>query len=147
MQINQRGLDLIKYYEGLRLTSYPDPGTGGAPYTVGYGSTGPDVVAGMVIDQFEAEARLRRDLQRFERGVAAAVDVNLSDNQFSALVCLAYNIGLGNLIHSTLLKELNDGDYSEAANQFLVWNRANGQVMDGLSRRRAAERSLFLLAA
>lgn len=146
MHINQRGLALLKYYEGLRLEAYPDPATGGAPISIGYGSTGPDVVLGLVIDEFEAEARLKRDLERFERGVLAAVDVPLNLNQFSALVCLAYNIGLGNLIHSTLLKELNDGDYAEAANQFLVWNKANHKVMAGLTKRRRAERDLFLLA-
>jgi lysozyme len=146
-KINAKGLSILKYYESCRLTAYPDPGTGGAPFTIGWGSAGPDVRQGMVIDQYEADARLLRDLERFERGVLAAVEVKINENQFSALVCLAYNIGLGNLIHSTLLKELNDGDFKGASDQFLVWNKAAGHVMDGLTKRRRAERDLFLLSA
>lgn len=141
MKINQAGFDLVKRFEGCRLTSYPDPATGGDPWTIGYGST-KGVRPGQVISQDMAEQLLLRDLAVFEDGVARLIKVPVTSNQFSACVCLAYNIGLGNFGGSTLLKLINAGD-KHASEQFLVWNRGAGKVMAGLVKRRAAEKALF----
>lgn len=143
-QINSRGLDLIKYSEGLRLNAYPDPGTGGDPWTIGYGHTGPEVKKGMSITEAQAEALLRKDLDNTEAGITAAVNVPLNDNQFSALVSFAFNVGLGNLRSSTLLKLLNQGKYDEAAGEFNKWRKAAGKVLPGLVKRRQDETDLFL---
>jgi lysozyme len=144
--INKAGIDLIKSFEGCRLEAYPDPATGGDPWTVGYGSTGPKVVKGLKITQQQAEELLLEDLERFEKGVSNLVTVNISDNQFAALVSFSFNCGLANLKSSTLLKLVNAGKFEEAALQFERWNKAAGKVMTGLTRRRQAERDLFLRA-
>lgn len=138
-------LPLTKQWEGCELTAYPDPATGGDPYTVGYGSTGPEIVQGTVWTQTQADADLTHRLTyEFAPGVQEAVTVELSAQQMAACVDLAYNIGVGAFQGSTLVKLLNQGDYAGAADQFLVWNRANGQVMQGLLNRRNADRALFL---
>ena len=141
-QINARGLQLIKDFEGLRLTSYPDPATGGAPWTIGWGHTGPDVSPGMTITESKAAQLLFKDLKRFEVAVAKLAPV-ATDNQFSAMVSLAFNVGEGNLSSSTLLKMHNAGDYAGAQAQYARWNRAAGKVMAGLTRRRTAEAMLY----
>jgi lysozyme len=138
-------LQLLHYFEQCRLIAYPDPATGAEPWTVGWGSTGPDVVRGLVISQAEADGRLaKRLVQEFEPGVNSMLHVSVTQRQFDALVSFAYNEGLGNLRSSTLLACLNRGQVQSAANQFPVWNKANGQVMLGLRRRRAAEQAVFL---
>jgi len=143
--INQAGLDLLKQYEGLKLEAYPDPGTGGDPWTCGFGSTGPDIKKGLVWTVEQAENRLKEDLAKFEKGVEELAKVPITDNQFSALVVFSYNVGLGNLSSSTLLKLLNAGNpKEEVANWLLRWNKANGNVMPGLVKRREAEKELFL---
>jgi len=139
------GISLIKNFEGLVLEAYPDPGTGGAPWTIGYGHTGKDVKPGLVITPDKAEELLRKDLQIFEAGVNSFVTTQITQNQFDALVSFAYNCGLNNLSSSTLLKLVNAGDKAGAADQFLRWNKAAGKVMAGLTKRRTAERALFLL--
>ncbi|WP_431648740.1 lysozyme [Enterobacter hormaechei] len=152
MKISNNGLNLIKTYEGLELTAYPDPGTGGAPWTIGYGHTGPEVHAGLVWTQQQAEQALASDVAQFERDVTSLVKVQINQNQFDALVSFAYNCGSDidaddiaeGLGDSTLLKKLNAGDYDGAANEFPKWNRSGGKVMSGLTKRRNAERSLFL---
>lgn len=144
MRINDAGLALLKHFEGLRLTAYPDPGTGGKPFTIGFGHTGDDVHYGLTITEEEAEALLKSDLYRFERGVDNMLSVMVTDNQFSALVCFAYNVGLHNLQGSHLLSKLNNGDISGTADEFMRWDRASGRVMPGLETRRQAERDLFL---
>jgi lysozyme len=152
MKISNNGLNLIKTYEGLELTAYPDPGTGGAPWTIGYGHTGPEVHAGLVWTQQQAEQALASDVAQFERDVTGLVKVQINQNQFDALVSFAYNCGSDidaddiaeGLGDSTLLKKLNAGDYDGAANEFPKWNRSGGKVMSGLTKRRNAERSLFL---
>lgn len=141
---NAAGIALIKKYEGLRLEAYPDPATGGEPWTIGYGHTGPEVVPGLIITREEAESLLARDLIKREIGVESMVRAETSANQFSALVSLAYNIGLSAMRTSTLVRKLNQGDYAGAADQFLRWDKGNGQRMDGLTKRRRAERTLFL---
>jgi len=115
MQVSQRGIDLIKQSEGLKLSAYPDPGTGGAPWTIGYGSTA-GVTRGMTITKERAEQMLQRDVEKFGDEVSRLVKVRLCQHQFDALVCLIYNIGAGAFADSTLLRKLNAGDYEGAAN-------------------------------
>jgi lysozyme len=145
MKTSTQGIALIKSAEGLRLNAYPDPGTGGVPWTIGYGTTS-GVTKGMVIDASQAEQMLQLDLVRFEKAIARLVTVPLNQHQFDALVSFAYNVGEGNFSSSTLLRLLNAGDYSAAAAQFSRWINAGGKIMPGLVKRRAAERTLFLVA-
>ncbi|MDR3438935.1 lysozyme [Telmatospirillum sp.] len=157
-QINQAGLDVIKSFEDLLLTAYPDPESGGAPWTIGYGHTG-RVVEGDRITIVQAEALLREDLSEAEASVVSAVRVPLSDNQYAAMVSIVFNVGPGrvdtpkmagrsgivtlrNGQPSTLLRLLNSGDYAGAGDEFSKWTSGG---MAGLVRRRAAERDLFLL--
>lgn len=132
--------ELIKSFEGLELEAYLCPAD---IWTIGYGHTG-NVKEGDSITKAEAEALLDKDLQTFRNGVKRFVKVPLNENQFGALVSFAYNLGLGSLQNSTLLKMLNAGDYTGAADQFLRWNKSGGKVLTGLVRRREAERAVFL---
>src|SRR5574343_1083814 len=115
MRVSQSGIDLIKRFEGLRLEAYPDPASGGEPWTIGYGTTrtpaGP-VTPGMTITQAQAEEYLRDDLRFFESRINDLVKVPLSQAQFDALVSLTYNIGAGAFERSTLLRELNAGNHA-----------------------------------
>jgi GH24 family phage-related lysozyme (muramidase) len=138
--INAKGLRLLKSFEGLRLTAYQDSV---GVWTIGYGTTS-GVRPGMVITEAQAEALLRRDLNRFEQAVDDLVNVPLNDDQFSALVSFTYNVGEGALASSTLLRLLNQRDYQGAADQLLRWDKAGGSTLPGLTRRRKAERALFL---
>ncbi len=138
-RINRDGIDLIKAFEGLHLTPYLCPAK---IWTIGYGHTR-TVFEGQKITREEAERLLEEDLRLFERAVSRVVRVPLSDNQFSALVCFAFNVGAGNLEASTLLKLLNRGWYEQVPAQLMRWNRANGEVFGGLARRRAAEARLW----
>jgi len=142
MKISQKGIDLIKQFEGVSLKAYPDPGTGGEPWTIGYGHTG-GVKKGDVVTQAQAEELLHKDLIKFEAGVSNALTVETTQNQFDAMVSLAFNIGLGNFTKSTLLRKHNAKCWQCAAVQFGVWRNAGGKVMNGLIRRRAAERELY----
>jgi len=144
MKCSDEGLEFITRQEGLRLTAYPDPATGGEPWTIGVGHTGPEVHAGMVIDRTQAIDYLSRDVEASERCVNNSVRGNLTQSQFDALVSLVFNIGCGNFGKSTLLKRLNEGDDAAAAQQFLVWDRAAGRQMAGLAQRREREMELFL---
>ncbi|MCP1292527.1 lysozyme [Chromobacterium sp. S0633] len=141
MNISANGVKLIQQFEGLRLKAYQDAV---GVWTIGYGHTGPDVTPGLVISQAQADALLARDLNRFETGVSRLVQVPLNQNQFDALLSFSYNLGLGSLQNSTLLRLLNQRDYAGAAAQFPRWNKAGGKVLPGLTRRRAAEQALFL---
>lgn len=171
---NQAGIDLVKSFEGLELSAYPDPASplgkactsanlrlrsfskvknwelmSGHPWTVGYGHTGvmPDgskVSFDTKVTNDEATELLKKDLEFFEKGVDSLVKSKITENQFSALVSFAYNCGLENLKKSTLLKLVNAGDTQGASNEFLKWNKAGGAVMAGLTKRRTAERDLFL---
>ena len=140
MKTNAAGISLIKQFEGVRLTAYQDMV---GVWTIGYGHTGPEVKKGLSITQQQADQLLAADLQTFETGVGKAVTVPLNANQFSALVSFSYNLGLANLQSSTLLRLLNQGDYAGAAAQFPRWDRAGGQIVAGLRRRRQAEQALF----
>lgn len=139
--ISETGLTVLKHYEGCRLRAYRDAV---GVWTIGYGDT-ENVTEGMVINQQEAEDRLERRLDReFEPGVRAAITAAMRQEQFDAMVCLAYNIGVGAFANSTLVKLFNAGDIQLAADQFLRWDKAGGKSLKGLRRRRAAERALFL---
>lgn len=133
------GLQILKHFEGKRLTAYQDSV---GVWTIGYGTTS-GVKRGMVITESQAEDLLEKDLAKFEAGVRKLVTVPLSQNQFDALVVFAYNVGLGNLGNSTLLKLLNNRQYSLVPAQFLRWNRAGGQILNGLTKRRKSEAILF----
>ena len=143
--ISKTGLDLISSFEGIRLNAYDD---GVGVWTIGIGTTiypnGVKVKKGDKCTLEQAHEYLAHDMIEFEKTVNDSVKVPLSQNQFDALVSLAYNIGSTAFKNSTLLKKLNAKDYTGATDQFLRWNKAGGKVMKGLSRRREAERALFL---
>jgi lysozyme len=140
-KISEEGLELIKRFEGLRLSTYT---CAGGKLTIGYGHTGRDVDEDMTITEEEANDLLESDVKWAEGTVNKWVQVTINQNQFDALVSLIFNIGAMNFINSTLLKELNLGLYDEAVDQFLRWNRAKGRVLDALVKRRKEERDLFL---
>lgn len=120
------------------------PATGGAPWTIGWGTTGPDIKKGLVWTQKQCDDRFAADLGQFAKQVAAAIgSAPTTQHQFDALVAIAYNIGMGNFSKSTLLKKHKAGDHAGAQAQFAVWNKAKGKVMVGLTRRRAAEAALY----
>lgn len=148
MITSEKGIRLIKQFEGCSLTAYPDPGTGGDPWSIGYGWTHPvdgnPVKRGMTIDQVIADRLLKTGLVGYENDVLKVVRVKLTQGQFDALVSFAYNVGSRALSTSTLLKKLNAGDIKGAADEFLRWNKAGGKVMPGLTNRRKAERDVFL---
>ena len=139
MRISDEGLELIKSFEGCRLKAYQDSV---GVWTIGYGST-KNVHPGQTITQEQAEELLRQDVAVFEQGVSDLVKVNLEQHQFDALVSFAFNLGLGNLKSSTLLRYVNMREFDSAAAQFGRWNRAGGKVLPGLTTRRKVEADLF----
>lgn len=145
MQTSEKGIALIKEFEGCRLTAYQDSV---GVWTIGYGWTQPvdgkPIRAGMTIKQETAERLLKTGLVSYENDVSRLVKVGLTHRQFDALVSFTYNLGARSLSTSTLLRKLNAGDYAGAADEFLLWNKAGGKVLNGLTRRREAERALFL---
>lgn len=143
MRTSQNGVNLIKSFEGLRLNSYQDSV---GVWTIGFGTTR-GIKAGMTISAEQAERMLQNDIARFEPQIEHLVNVELSQSQWDALMSFTYNLGAANLESSTLLKRLNAGNYAGAAEQFPRWNKAGGQVLSGLTKRRAAERAMFLGAA
>lgn len=140
MRVSDTGIALIQEFEGLKLTAYRDPV---GIWTIGYGHTR-TARAGMRITNEQAVALMREDLAMFERCVERAVLAKINQNQFDALVSWAYNVGCGAMAKSTLIRKLNAGDRDGAADELLRWNKAGGKVLAGLSRRRRAERELFL---
>ena len=153
--IGAAGVELIKRFEGCarlrrdgRLEAYPDPGTGGDPWTIGWGATGPDldgkgrIAKGTVWTQEQCDRRLDRDLKRYAAGVARALgDAPRTQNQFDAMVSFHYNTGA--IARATLTRKHKAGDYEGAAAEFARWNKAGGHVLKGLVRRRAAEAQLY----
>lgn len=148
-------LKLIDEFEGNKLEAYPDPRTGGDPWTAGRGHTGVDVHEGTTITEEQSLKWFEEDSARFVALVNQAVKVPLTQNQFDALVSIVYNVGPGSRYKdgilmltdgrpSTLLRMLNTFDYEGAAAQFLVWISPGTSVTHGLLRRRTAERQLFL---
>ena len=140
MRINKEGLSIIKQCEGCRLKAYLCPSL--IP-TIGYGHT-TGVKLGDSITQADADIYLRQDIKRFEQAVSALVKVPINENQFSALVSFAFNVGVGNLKASTLLKNLNLRDYKGCSNEFDRWvYGSNKKPLEGLKKRRKLERELF----
>ncbi|SCX19548.1 lysozyme [Agrobacterium rosae] len=143
MKTNKAGIDLIKRWEGCVLTCYLCPAN--IP-TIGVGTTKGltrSDVGKKTITMAEAERLLKEDLARFEADVTRLVKVPVNENQFSAMVSLAYNIGTGAFSSSTLLRLVNAKDYAGAAKQFDRWNKGGGKVLKGLVNRRNDEEALF----
>jgi lysozyme len=144
LKVTKAGLTLIKQFEGFRTHAYRDAV---GVWTIGYGHTSmagsPEVKPGMIITQTEGDAILARDVDMFARGVQKMLTVAISDEQFSALVCFAYNVGLGNFRKSSVLTAVNRKDFQAVVRRLQLWNKAGGRVLPGLVRRRAAEAALF----
>ena len=143
-RVSNSGINLICGFEGLKLKAYDD---GVGVWTIGFGTTiypnGIKVKKGGTCTEAQAKAYMAHDLKKFESAVNSAVTVPINQNQFDALVSLAYNIGTGAFEKSTLLKKLNESNYKGASAQFNVWNKGGGKVMQGLVNRRDVERKLF----
>lgn len=147
-RVSERGIDLIKSFEGLSLEAYPDPVSKGDPWTIGWGHTGRDVYPGHVISHAEAEALLTADIRHCVLGIDKLCRVPLNQNQFDALVSFTFNTGLAAFAGSSMLRHLNLFGYEGAADEFPRWDKGhrNGQVVvvPELQERRAIERALFL---
>jgi lysozyme len=133
-------LALTEQFEGCRLTAYQDVA---GVWTIGYGHTGPDVSPGLTITQAQAEQLLQQDAASAAACVNQAVTVALNQDEFDALVDFVFNIGRGAFQASTMLRDLNSGDFAGAAGEFDKWDHAGGKVVAGLLRRREAEQALF----
>lgn len=148
--VSAAGIALIKRFEGcakLRaggmVEAYPDPGTGGAPWTIGWGATGPDIGPGTLWTQAQCDARLEADIARHAAEVARAIGgAPTTQGQFDALVSFHYNTGA--IARATLTRLHIAGDREGAAREFARWNRAGGRVLRGLARRRAAEAAIYM---
>ncbi len=134
------GLALTKSFEGLRTEAYQDAA---GVWTIGYGHTGADVQPGLKISEFEAEALLRADLAPAVTCVNRAVEVNITQAQFDALVDFCFNTGRGSFRNSSLLRYVNAEDFAGAIVQFGLWVHAGGEVQPGLVRRRNTEAEMF----
>ena len=139
MKTSENGIELIKKFEGCKLTAYRDPV---GVLTIGYGHTG-DVKEGQKITQKKADDLLKKDLDKFETGVNLLIlaKYRFSQNEFDALVSFAYNLGLGNLKKLTGNGKRNKGQIADA---IPLYNKAGGKVLSGLVKRRKAEQELFL---
>ena len=144
MEYSKNGAKLTEQFEGCKLTAYPDPGTGGSPWTIGYGHTGPEVHLGLTITQEQAEELLMEDVKKAAATVNTKVTTDITQEEFDALVDFVFNVGAGNFDASTLLKKVNAGDIHGAADEFLKWDMAAGKHMAGLLKRRHAEAEEFL---
>lgn len=150
MRVGPEGIALIKRFEGCArrradgmVEAYPDPGTGGDPWTIGWGATGTGIGPGTVWTQAQCDARLEADVARHAREVTAALGgAPTSQAQFDALVGFHYNTGA--IGRATLTRLHRSGDHARAAAEFARWNRAGGRVLKGLVRRREAEARLYL---
>ncbi len=140
MQYSKKGLELTKSFEACRLTAYQDIK---GIWTIGFGHTGPEVVEGLVCTQDQADAQLAIDLLRAEHMVNTYVTVPLTQGQYDALVDFAFNLGVNAEKGSTLLKLVNVGNFTAAAEEFEKWSHASGKVVAGLLRRRLAEKEEF----
>ena len=148
-QIGAAGIALIKRFEGCArrrpdgmVEAYPDPATGGEPWTIGWGATGPGIGPDTVWSQAQCDARLGKDLARHAAEVDAALgSAPTSQDQFDALVSFHYNTGA--IGRSTLARKHRSGDFAGAAREFDRWCHAGGRKMPGLVRRRAAEAALY----
>lgn len=139
--ISQRGIDLIKEFEGFRSSAYKCPA---GVWTIGYGHTA-GVKPGMKVTREQGEAMLRKDLKIYERHVAEALgNARTSQGQWDALVSFCYNAGPGNLRKSSMLRLHKQGRFLSAAQAFMAWTKGGGRVLPGLVRRRKAEKALYL---
>ena len=146
MQISDKGIALIKHHEGVRLKPYQDCvklWTVGVGHLIGDGKSLPPEW-NKIFTMEEVDGILRRDLDRFERGVEKFCPVALTQGQFDALVSFSFNVGLGTLQRSTLRQKLLRGDKEGAAEEFLKYCLAGGKILKGLQNRRRDERALFL---
>ena len=148
-EVSPAGVRLIQEFEGCArvrgdgmVEAYPDPGSGGDPWTIGWGAPGPDIGPGTVWTREECDRRLAADIERHARDVVEAIgDAPTSQAQFDALVSFHYNTGA--IARSTLLKRHLAGDHAGAAKEFHRWVYAAGRVLKGLIRRRRAEAALY----
>ena len=144
MNTSKAGLDLIKQFEGLRLKAYKCPAD---VWTIGYGHTSaagqPAVKSGMSITEAQANKILASDLGQYEDAINNSVKVDLTQNQFDALVSFVYNVGIGAFQKSTLLKKLNAGQYDAVPGELMKWTKGGGKELPGLVRRRRAEAALW----
>jgi lysozyme len=134
------GLALTEQFEGCRLTAYQDQV---GVWTIGYGHTGPDVTPQLTITQDQAQDLLAQDVCSAAACVNNVVTIQLSQEEFDALVDFVFNLGAGAFTGSTMLRDLNAGDITAAATQFDLWDHAGGAVVAGLLRRREAETAMF----
>ncbi|WP_233854129.1 lysozyme [Paraburkholderia sp. HD33-4] len=140
-------VSLAKQFEGCRLQAYPDPAHGWLVPTIGYGATGYGITKQTVWTQEQADSDLSNRMNAIGSRIDEICTVALTDEQKGALCDFAYNEGLGNLQHSTLLELVNAGNPFAAANEFDKWDLAGGEVLPGLVKRRDAEKALFLLGS
>lgn len=134
-------LDFVKAHEGFRMEAYADTGN---TITIGYGSTGPDIVKGLVWTEAQAEFRLELDLTRAQNQAQKLVKRTLPDGALNALTDFVYNLGARSLETSHLLQCVNDGDDIGAAKAFLVWSHVGAVEMRGLLIRRLEESAMYL---
>lgn len=139
--MNQIAIDFIKAHEGCKLAAYQDQGK---VWTIGWGSTGSDIVSGLVWTQEQADARLGIDLAKCEVAVVKLLNKRLSDRALAALDSFCYNLGSGALASSHLLQCINNGDYMGAAKAFITWSHVGQTEIKGLLIRRLEEAALFL---
>ena len=143
MKVSQECVNLVKFFEGFEAKAYLCPAN---VWTIGYGRTR-NVKEGDMINELQAERDLLEELEEFGHQVLNTVQVPLKQNEFDALTSWTYNLGVGNLQSSTLLKKLNSGDKNSVPSEMLRWNKAAGKVLAGLTRRREAEAKLWEKAA
>jgi lysozyme len=139
MKVSQECVDMIKFFEGFESKAYLCPAN---VWTIGYGRT-KNVKEGDEITEMQAERDLLEELEVFGKQVLNTVKVPLKQNELDALTSWTYNLGVGNLQSSTLLKELNSKNYNAAGQEMLRWNKAGGKVLAGLTRRRESEAKLW----
>jgi lysozyme len=140
MNISKEGLSLIKKFEGCELEAYLCPA---GVWTIGYGHT-KDVKEGDKINKEEADYLLQEEMIEYESYINDFVEVPLNQNQFDALCSWVYNLGPTNLKNSTMLRVLNEEKYADVPQEIKRWNKAGGEVLDGLIKRREAEAKMFL---
>jgi lysozyme len=142
--ISVAGLLHIQHGEGLRYTAYPDPGTGGAPWTICYGHTGPEVRPGLTVNQAQCDAWLREDIAEAESYLRKYVRVPLRQGEWDAYTSFVYNVGPARFRDSTMLRKLNAGDWKGACREFPKWVYANKRKLRGLQIRRTEELTMCL---
>lgn len=136
------GLAFIRSDEGLRLTAYPDPGTRGAPWTICYGHTGPEVHKGLTVTRNQCEIWLKQDTLYAEAAVQTLVHAPLKQGEYDAYTGFVYNVGAAKFESSTMLRLLNEGHHAAACNQFPRWVYADGRRLEGLAVRRTRDQSI-----